>query len=91
LNTVIDSFLKTQYRSVKYTMRVGADEGFQTSEILLVHNGINSITTIYGSLSTSGDDLAMFDSIIVGNTVQLLATSLSTNTTVNYVGTYVTD
>ena len=91
LNTVIDSFLKTQYRSVKYTMRVGADEGFQTSEILLVHNGINSITTIYGSLSTTGDDLAMFDSIIVGNNVQLLATSLSTNTTVNYVGTYVTD
>jgi hypothetical protein len=91
LNTVIDSFPKTQYRSVKYTMRVGADEGFQTSEILLVHNGINSITTIYGSLSTTGDDLAMFDSVIVGNNVQLLATSLSTNTTVNYVGTYVTD
>ena len=91
IDTVIDSFKVTQYRSVKYTIRVGADEGYQAVEVLLVHDGINSIVTIYGSLSTTGDDLVMLSTDLEGDTVFLLASELGTNVTVNYIGTYVPD
>lgn len=91
IDTVIDSFKVYQYRSVKYTIRVGADEGYQAVEVLLVHDGINSIVTIYGSLSTTGDDLVMLSTDLEGDTVFLLASGLGTNVTVNYIGTYVPD
>ena len=88
---MIDSFKVNQYRSVKYTIRVGADEGYQAVEVLLVHDGINSIVTIYGSLSTTGDDLVMLSTDLEGDTVFLLASGLGTDVTVNYIGTYVPD
>ena len=91
IDTVIDSFKVNQYRSVKYTIRVGADEGYQAVEVLLVHDGINSIVTIYGSLSTTGDDLVMLSTDLEGDTVFLLASGLGTDVTVNYIGTYVPD
>jgi hypothetical protein len=91
IDTIVDSFLITDYRSVKYTFRVGADEGYQAIEVLLVHDGINSIVTIYGSLSTTGDDLIMLSTDIEGDTVYLLGTGLGTNVTVNYIGTYLPD
>ena len=91
IDTVIDSFKVNKYRSVKYTIRVGADEGYQAVEVLLVHDGINSIVTIYGSLSTTGDDLVMLSTDLEGDTVFLLASGLGTDVTVNYIGTYVPD
>jgi hypothetical protein len=91
IDTVIDSFSVNTYRSVKYTFRVGADEGYQAIEVLLVHDGINSIVTIYGSLSTTGDDLIMLSTQIDLNTVYLLGTGLGTNVTANYIGTYIPD
>jgi len=91
IDTIVDSFLITTYRSVKYTFRVGADEGYQAIEVLLVHDGINSIVTIYGSLSTTGDDLIMLSTEIQGDTVYLFGTGLGTNVTVNYIGTYIPD
>ena len=91
IDTIVDSFLITTYRSVKYTFRVGADEGYQAIEVLLVHDGINSIVTIYGSLSTTGDDLIMLSTDIEGDTVYLFGSALGTNVTVNYIGTYIPD
>jgi hypothetical protein len=91
IDTIVDSFLVTTYRSVKYTFRVSADEGYQAIEVLLVHDGINSIVTIYGSLSTTGDDLIMLSTEIQGDTVYLFGTGLGTNVTVNYIGTYIPD
>jgi len=91
IDTVVDSFSVNTYRSVKYTFRVGADEGYQAIEVLLVHDGINSIVTIYGSLSTTGDDLIMLSTLIDQGTVYLLGTGLGTNVTANYIGTYIPD
>jgi hypothetical protein len=91
VDTVIDSFGVNEYRSAKYTIRASNDLGYQALEVLLVHDNINSITTIYGSLSTTGSDIVTLESVINVGTVQLRATGLSANTQLNLLGTYVPD
>jgi hypothetical protein len=90
-DTVIDSFSVNKYRSAKYTMRVNSDDGYQAVEVLLIHDGSTSFVTIYGSLSTSGSDIIVLSSDINSGYVRMLATTVSTNTTVNLLGTYVVD
>ena len=90
-DTIIDSFNVNEYRSAKYTVRASNDLGYQALEVLLVHDNINSITTVYGSLSTTGSDIITLESDIITGIVQLRATGLSANTRVNLLGTYVPD
>ena len=90
-DTIIDSFGINEYRSAKYTIRASNDLGYQALEVLLVHDNINSITTIYGSLSTTGSDIIVLTSDINTGIVELRATGLSANTRVNLLGTYVPD
>ena len=90
-NTIVDEFPMAAYRSAKYTIKVGDNTGYQAIEALLVHNSINSIITVYGSLSTTGLDLVSLTSSISGVNVQLLATALNTGTSLNLMGTYVPD
>lgn len=91
IDTIIDSFGVNEYRSAKYTIRASNDLGYQALEVLLVHDGINSITTVYGSLSTTGSDIIILESDINTGIVELRATGLSANTRVNLLGTYVPD
>ena len=90
-NTLIDSFGINEYRSAKYTIKVGDDTGYQALEVLLVHNNINSIITVYGSLSMTSVDLVTLSTSINGSNVELRATGLNANTSVNLIGTYVPD
>ena len=90
-NTIIDTFPINQFRSAKYTIRAGDDTGYQALEVLLVHNNINSIITVYGSLSTINADLVVLTTGINGGSVELKATGTGANTTVNLMGTYVPD
>jgi hypothetical protein len=90
-NTLIDSFSITEYRSAKYTIKVSDNTGYQALEVLLIHNDINSIITIYGSISMTGLDLITLNSIVIGSDVELRATGLNSNTSVNLMGTYVPD
>ncbi len=90
-NTVIDQFLSTSYRSAKYTIKASNDDGYQALEVLLVHDSINSIMTVYGSLSTTGNDIVTLATTLDSGNVKLLATGVAANTTVNLLGTYVPD
>ena len=90
-NTMIDSFPTSQFRSAKYTMRAGDGADYQALEVLLVHNDINSIITVYGSLSTSGSDLVIFSTDISAGNVNVYATAIGANTNLNLMGTYVPD
>jgi hypothetical protein len=89
--TPIDTFPITSFRSAKYTMRAGDGTDYQALEVLLVHNNINSLITVYGSLSTSGTDLVVFDTDISAGNVNVYATAVSPNTNLNLMGTYVPD
>ena len=90
-NTVIDQFPLNEYRSAKYTIKVGDITGYQSIEALLIHDSINSLITVYGSLSTTGVDLVVLSSMINNGNVQLLATGINAGTSVNLLGTYVPD
>ena len=90
-NTLIDIFPVNQFRSAKYTMRAGDGTDYQALEVLLVHNNINSIITVYGSLSTSSTDLVAFDTDISAGNVNVYATAVGANTNLNLMGTYVPD
>jgi hypothetical protein len=90
-NTIIDSFSINKYRSAKYTIRVNSDDGYQAVEVLLIHNGISSFVTVYGSLSTIGTDIVTLSTDLNSGNVRLLATTVAANTTVNLLGTYVAD
>jgi len=90
-NTMIDTFPVAQFRSAKYTMRAGNGTDYQALEVLLVHNDINSIITVYGSLSTSASDLVVFDTDISAGNVNVYATAVGSSTNLNLMGTYVPD
>jgi hypothetical protein len=90
-NTVIDTFPTSAFRSAKYTMRAGDGFDYQALEVLLVHNNINSIITVYGSLSTSGTDLVLFTTDISAGNVNVYATAVGPGTDLNLMGTYVPD
>lgn len=90
-DTAIDTFDATTYRSVKYTIKVSDSTGYQAVEALLVHDGINSIITVYGSLSTTGSDLITLTTVMTGGNVVLRATPNNSNTSVNLMATYVPD
>ena len=90
-NTVIDTFPIAEFRSAKYTMRAGDGFDYQALEVLLVHNNINSIITVYGSLSTSGSDLVLFTTDISAGNVNVYATAVGPSTNINLMGTYVPD
>jgi hypothetical protein len=90
-NTVIDTFPISEFRSAKYTMRAGDGFDYQALEVLLVHNNINSIITVYGSLSTSGTDLVLFTTDISAGNVNVYATAVGPSTNLNLMGTYVPD
>jgi hypothetical protein len=90
-NTVVDSFAIAEYRSAKYTVKVGSDAGYQALEVLLIHDDANSIMTVYGSLSTTNSDLVTLTTSVVSGNVRLMATGLYANSVVNLLGTYVPD
>ena len=90
-NTVIDTFPIGEFRSAKYTMRAGDGTDYQALEVLLVHNNINSIITVYGSLSTSNSDLVLFTTDISAGNVNVYATAVGPGTDLNLMGTYVPD
>jgi len=90
-NTTIDSFAASDYRSAKYTIKVSDSTGYQALEILLVHDGVTPIMTVYGSLSTTGADLITLSTVMSGTNVLLRATPVNSSTSVNLMGTYVPD
>lgn len=68
--TQIYSFSVTQYRSARLQIQITQGTDYQTSDILLIHNG--SIVNIveYASISTN-DYLGTFDALISGGNVSL--------------------
>jgi len=90
-NTTIDTFAASTYRSAKYTIKVSDNTGYQAIEVLLVHDGVTPIMTVYGSISTTGADLVSLTTVISGSNVLLRASPENSSTSVNLMGTYVPD
>ena len=88
---VLDSFAATDFRSAKYIIRASSDYGYQTIEVLMVHDDVDAFITIYGDISTSDVDVVEITAEISAGNVELYATSIAANTTVKIMGTYLAD
>jgi hypothetical protein len=91
-NTVIDQFAPGTYRTAKYIISASGDDGYQSVETLLIHDGASSYITIYGSIcSNNTADIIELSSNIngVSGNVSLYATGTSGNLLVNLVSTYI--
>ena len=91
-NTVIDQFNPATYRTAKYIISASGDDGYQSVETLLVHDGTTAYITIYGSVcSNVSADIVELSSNIngVSGNVSVYATSNSANALVNVVASYI--
>jgi hypothetical protein len=77
---VVDSFSKNQYQSAKYQIQVENSNNFQTTEFLVVHDGINTHTVEYGTINTS-NSLSSFTTDLSGTSIRLLATPANSTET----------
>ena len=68
--TQIYSFSAAQYRSAKLQIQITQGTNYQTSDILLIHNGSAVNIVEYASISTN-DYLGTFDALISGGNVSL--------------------
>ena len=89
--TVIDSFAASAYRTAKYVVSSQNDDGFESLEVLLIHNDINSYITVYGAINDGGGNTVTMSTGINSGNVELRATGLAGNTVVKLIGTYVPD
>jgi len=91
-DTVIDQFATATFRTAKYVISASGDNGYQSVETLLVHDGTNAYITIYGSVcsNVSADIIDITANIngVTGN-VTLYATASGSNTKVNVVAGYI--
>ena len=81
----VDTFNRTIYRSAKFqvqmTCTAGPDAGtYQTSEILVIHNGTTAYLTEYAILKTGANELATFTVDISGDDVRLRVTPTASDT-----------
>ena len=90
-DTVIDSFNANAYRTAKYVIKSENDNGFESLEVLLIHNNINSYVTVYAAINDGGGNTVAITTGISSGNVELRATGLAANTVVNLIGTYVPD
>jgi hypothetical protein len=74
--TSIESFSATIYRSAKIQVQISQGSDYQSSDLLLVHNGSVSNIIEYGSIATNGY-LCTFSSDINGGNARLLVTMTS--------------
>lgn len=87
----IDTFSATTYRSAKYVISIKDETNieYQTSEILIVHNGTTSYLTEYGLLHTSVNPLVTFSTDISAGNVRLRGTGISANNDIKVIRTLI--
>lgn len=92
-DTEIDSFDMSTARTAKYVVKASSDDGYESLEILLIHNDVDSYITIYGSISTAvgSNNIVNLSSNVSSGNIKLYASGTAANTVVNFVGTYITD
>ena len=85
-NQIVDSFSASTYRTVKYLVQVTSSTSYQSSEIMIIHNGTTAFVSEYGIVMTN-TSLASFDADVSGGNVRLLVTPTNAVTTINVVRT----
>lgn len=88
-NQVVTQTSISEYRSAKYTVQVTSGSSYQSSEVLLVHDGTTAYITEYAVITT-GSSLATFSADVSGGNMRLLVTPTNAVSTIRTVGHAVT-
>lgn len=80
-DTVIDFFNLSIYRTAKYIIqaRNTINSEVQTTEILLIHNGLTQYMTEYGLIYSGSSPFITYSSNIVSGNINIIATPNTTN------------
>ena len=79
----IHTFDAGTYRSAKYIVVATQGTDYQTTEILVQHDGITTQFTEYGTI-VDASNVVTYDSDVSNGDVRLLATPVSSNTSFNF-------
>jgi len=82
--TTLDSFDKTEQRSVKYLVQTHRtdDDKFEFCDINVTHDGSDAYVSIFGKVGTQTTDLVTFTADVSGGNVRLLTTNTSSDSCV---------
>ena len=77
--TVIDQF-STTYRSAKFFVQItstvgGVETNFQTTELLVIHDGLNTSVVDYGTAVAPGERMGDFSAYVSGSDVNITFTA----------------
>ena len=89
--TVIDSFAKATYRSAKYIVTIsnsGTGE-YETTEVLVLHNGTTAQRTQFGTMHTGSASLGSVSVAVNGANVELSYTGVATGNAVKLQTSYI--
>ena len=82
----VDEWSKSTYRSAKYQMQVESGSGYQSVDIMVLHDGVDTNTIQYGS-TTFGSNVGVFTSDISGSNVRLRFTATDATSYLTYFRT----
>lgn len=88
--SAVDTFDKTIYRTAKYLVQVSdsANVKYQSSEILVTHDGTNAFITTYNVTNTNGN-ISGFSVNVSGNNINLRGITTGGNCAVKLQKTYI--
>ena len=78
----VDTFALATFRSAEYTVSITSGSDYQSSKLLVLHDGTTASVTEFGTLRT-GSNLVTFEADISGSDVRLRGTSTSSGSVIN--------
>jgi hypothetical protein len=81
---VVDQLSITEVRTVKYTIQATSGTDYQTTEILMIHDGVDVYLTEYGSMVTNVS-VCSFNADILGGQMRLLMTPVNSSTLIKAI------
>jgi hypothetical protein len=88
--TTIDSFATASFRSARVQVQITQSTNYQTSDVLIIHNGTTADLVEYGSIATN-DYLGTFSAIVSGgNCLLQINMSSATSSTVKVLSQRIT-
>ena len=80
---VVDSFAKTQYRTVKYMVQATSAAEVHSVEVTVMHTDINVFITEYNTMYSGAGKLFNIDATVNGLNIDLIVTPLTVGLTVD--------
>lgn len=86
----IDQWSKSLYRSAKYQIQVESGTGYLATEIMIIHDGVDTNTVLFGTASF-GSNVGIFTSDISGSNVRLRFTATDPTSNLTFYRTILTN